>query len=511
LHASPSTPRRSNRARRGLTLAAIAPSLLVASVAAAQSAAVWTEFQGGPARTGVSTDGPEPGLRQVWHTEVPPGGPDERFGLSAPIVSDDVAVAVGPEQVLGFDISSGTQVFEVDRDLGPSVPAAAATVGQRTVIVYTEGWGDGPPSADPAATEASPSASSSAGAGVDADEVDSHLAAFDLDTQQPSWAPIRLDGVSRTGVTVLDGTAIVGVNDGTITAVDLTDGSLTWERQLDARLVTPLAAADGLVLAGLQGGRDTQPEVVALDVTSGQERWRHEPTTASALVSAVSVADGRVLALFAAGLGETSVVALDAADGAEAWNVRVSAPFDVVAPPVVTADTVFVTDFNGHSLALETATGERRWDFAQNTPTLQTVPMLVGSHLLVPSLDGALGAIDIETGELVWRRADDGSPMRALAAAGEMLIAVRGGALSGVEALEHDPDAPLVRESSPTTLALGRMVGSMGLAAVGVLALVLLAGRVLSRRTGPALTDNDGSEAEDEPIRDPWEDEDPTQ
>jgi hypothetical protein len=137
----------------------------------------------------------------------------------------------------------------------------------------------------------------------------------------------------------------------------------------------------------------------------------------------------------------------------------------------------------------------------------------VGSHLLVPTLEGELGAIDVETGELVWRRSGDGSSFRSLATAGEVLVAVRGGAQSGFEAYVHDPDAALVREASPTTLALAPMLGAMAVAALGVLALVLLLGRFLARRMGPAFSDDphpDAADPDAESIRDPWEDEDPT-
>ena len=54
-------------------------------------------------------------------------------------------VAVGPEEVLGVDRESGEQAWSVERGLGPSVPAAVATLGGAELVVYTEGFGDGPP------------------------------------------------------------------------------------------------------------------------------------------------------------------------------------------------------------------------------------------------------------------------------------------------------------------------------------------------------------------------------
>jgi len=501
----------SRRARRTVAAAVCAPVLLGAGVAAGQVAGAWTEFQGGPSKTGVATDGPVPGYRRAWSTPFDPGGPGDRFGLSAPVIAGDVAVAVGPDAVIGVDLGSGEQTFAVDRAVGPSVPAAVAPLGDGTAVVYTEGWGEGPPPAP--GSEVSPTASVSPATiadGAGDGPVDSDLAAFDLGSQERLWPPVPLDGVSRTGVTVDEGSAFVGVNGGSVISVDLADGSVEWRRELDAMLVTPITVIDATVLVGLQGDGDTQPVVVALEAGTGEERWRHEPSARSSVVSAISADQGSAFAIFA-GLSETSVVALDLADGTQRWSRRVNATFDVIAPPVVGAETVFVTDLIGHTRALDADTGQQRWDFAQNAPVFRSVPVLVGAHLLVPTLEGELGAIDAETGELVWRLQADGAPIRSVAASGDVLVTVRGADRSGLEGFEHDPGAALVREASPTTLAAGRMVGAIAIAAIPLLVVVLLLGRMLVTRMGPAFPGDDEQVSEDgEQVADPWEAEDPT-
>jgi hypothetical protein len=198
----------SRRARRTVAAAVCVPVLLGAGVAVGQVAGAWTEFQGGPSKTGVATDGPDPGYRRAWSTPIDPGGPGDRFGLSAPVIAGDVAVAVGPDAVIGVDLGSGEQTFAVDRAVGPSVPAGVAPLGDSTAVVYTEGWGEGPPPAP--GSEVSPTASASPATTADGagDElVESHLAAFDLGSQERLWPPVPLGGVSRTGVTVDAGAA----------------------------------------------------------------------------------------------------------------------------------------------------------------------------------------------------------------------------------------------------------------------------------------------------------------
>ena len=112
------------------TLAALVMTVLPAS---AQTVEGWPQFQGGPDHAGVASDGPAPGYSVDWTLAVAPGGPGDQYGLSAPVSAGDLIVAVGPEAVIGVDATAGTQTWSVDRDLGPSVPAAITSIGGRDV------------------------------------------------------------------------------------------------------------------------------------------------------------------------------------------------------------------------------------------------------------------------------------------------------------------------------------------------------------------------------------------
>jgi outer membrane protein assembly factor BamB len=491
---------------RVLSAASLASLVTVSAVdVLAQTATAWSQFQGGAAKTGSATEAPGPGYGRAWFTAVEPAGPGDRFGLSAPVVADGVVIAVGPERVIGIDAASGRERITVDRDLGPSVPAAVTPDG--STVVYTQGWGDGPPNAG---QTASPSPSPATASDQDTATLPS-VAAFDLATGKAPWPPVALDGVSRTGVTIDGGSAYVGTNEGVVTAVGLADGEVAWRRQLAGTVITPLAVADDLVLVGLQGDRASQPAVVALAADTGEERWRHEPEALSATVSALSVEGGSAFAIFA-GPTVIDAVALDVADGGERWHRSLNVGLELGAPPVTGDGAVYLTDLIGHVRALDAETGEERWDFAVNTSTFQGVPLLAGDHLLVPTVEGELAAIDVGTGMLVWRRPADDAPLRAMAPAGDLLVAVRGGARSGLEAFEHDPSVALVTQASPTTLAIGRMLGTMAIAVAPLLALVLFLGWVLARRMGPAFPEGDditgpGEPDAEGPISDPWEDE----
>jgi len=479
--------------------------LLAAAPVSAQTDAGWPQFQGGPAHTGDAPDGPAPGFSVDWTLAVAPGGPGDQYGLSAPVSTGDLIVAVGPDAVIGVDATAGTQSWSVDRDLGPSVPAAITSIGGRDVVVYTEGFGDGPPdaagSASPsgsASGSASPSASSTGGA--EDEPFDSHLAAFDLETQEPLWDPVAFDAVSRTGVTVGDGMAYLGVNGGTIYAVDLAKGKVAWTAELSRPVATQPAFTDGTVVVGLQASREEpHPTVVALDASSGEERWRADDASQAAIVSTASIADGTVYVAFTGGQ-ESSIDAFALDTGGRRWRTRFPRFFDLTAatPPLVSDDAVYVTDAQGETYRLDPATGTRTWEFALNEGVLRTAPIAVGDHVLVGTVDGSLVALEASGGDLVWRDDGDGSPLRALAVAGDRVIAVRAGAGAGLVAFAHDDDVALVREVSPTTLNLGLLLGAFAVAALVVAGIVVLAGRVLAGRMGPAFPDGDDPLEDDE-------------
>ena len=133
---------------------------------------------------------------------------------------------------MAADIATGGELWSVDRDYGPSVSPAIAETSKRRILIYTEGFGDNPPegTATPSPDgDAESVVSPSSGSGSDAGPFDSHVAAIDLDTQEPVWdAPVQLDAVSRTGVTVDGDTAYLGDNTGTVYAIDVATGAIRW-------------------------------------------------------------------------------------------------------------------------------------------------------------------------------------------------------------------------------------------------------------------------------------------
>lgn len=458
----------------------------------------WPQVGGGATLTGAAA-GPAPPYREDWSTTESLGGPSRQFGLSEPVTDGSTVVVVGTDAVTGLDLATGRTSWTVRRDAGPSVPAAIAQVGDATAVIYTQGFGDHPPTASPTASiSPSPSPSSSPSPGAGAGSFDSHLAAFDLKTQEPLFRPVQLDGVSRTGVTVAEGTAFVGDNGGTVYAIDLSSGKVDWTAPTGGFLTTPLAVADGLVIASVQGDTGTRPSVVALHVADGSKEWAYEGDGQSFLTTSAAVGSNAVYVA----MSDATVRAIGLDDGSEVWRARLNAPVNFAAGLATSGTSVFAVDLFGELYRLDTATGDRVWNFALNQTVVRSTPVVPGTgQVLVPTADGGLDAVAIDSGHLVWQSTAHGGLLRSLALTPEMLLGVRGGASAAIVAFRSDPSRALVDIVSPTTLNIGMLLGNFLIAAVPITIVLILGGGWLSRRMGPAfLLDEDEEEPGDPPL-----------
>ena len=472
-----------------LTLVTAGQGLLIVA-ASAQAIEGWAQFQGDAAHTGFLADAVQPPYRATWHLDVALGGPNASFGLSQPVVDGSSVIAVAPGSIVAADLATGGELWSVDRDYGPPVSPAIAQTARRRILIYTEGFGDDPPegTATPSTAAPSPSGSPSSTSGSDEGPFDSHVSAIDLDTHEPVWdARVQLDEVSRTGVTVDGDTAYLGDNRGTVYAIDVATGAIRWTADAGGFLTTALAVSDGSVVATVQGDRTSRSHLIALDETDGSEIWDDELSGEAIFASAPAIAAGTVVA----GFSDRSVRAFTLSDGSERWSTRLNRPMFFTGAPAFTPDAVVVADALGQVYRLDPDTGERVWDYAVNEPVTQSPVVVAGGTVLVATSAGRLAAIDMESGLLVWQSGEESGLLRSLALTSETVVGVRGGTDPGLVGFTQDPGGSLVSLVSPTELDLPKLIGNFLAAAVPLAVLLLLAGRWLTKRMGPAFLDDD--------------------
>jgi outer membrane protein assembly factor BamB len=480
--------------------------MLLSGAAVAQEAPTWSQFQGGPGHPGVLADGPEPPYRVRWTLPAPTGD-----ALSGAVVAGDLAVSVGNEAVYGIDVVSGAIEWRVARDGGPlSMPAIGAGPRGR-ILVYLDGpgpnVGGGAPEGSPSASAAPSGSPSTTGPGpspTGSDEQSdvSTLVAVSLADRTELWRT-PLGETSRSGVTIAGTNAFVGDRGGTVYAVSLESGTITWSAAMDGLVDSAVAVADGRVVAVARNTDTAQVVVAAFDEATGERAWPALAIQANSTAGTAPSAGGGSLFI---GSADRRVRALDAKGGSERWATLVLSLFSPATSLAFDDESVFAADIAGGLYLLDATDGGRGWSYHLNEVVLRSSPVVSGSTLLLGLGDGRLVALDTASGHLVWQSAPSPGLVGTIALASDAVIAVKGGRDAGLIAFEHDPDGELVDVPSPTDLDAGTTLTRWALAALIVFAIAFVPGMWAKRRSGTAVEPQIG---DDDLDRDPEPEEAP--
>ncbi|WP_205427384.1 PQQ-binding-like beta-propeller repeat protein [Halorussus sp. MSC15.2] len=152
----------------------------------------------------------------------------------------------------------------------------------------------------------------------------------------------------------------------------------------------PPVAADGTIYAAIPGTE----HVVALNASSGRERWRRSPGDE---LHRPAVRGGRLFAVNWPHRASAYV----AETGERLWQAEL--PEQMVLPPTATSDGVVVPERTGIT-ALNASDGSVRWRFDHDGNATEGAAAVAEGRVFVQSAggDGALHALDLETGEEYW-------------------------------------------------------------------------------------------------------------
>ncbi len=461
----------------------------------------WPQFQGGPAHPG-SASGPEPPYRRAWSFSVAPVGEQS---ASAPVVSGDVAITVGPSGVFGIDLSTGTQRWSVPRARGPSTVPAVATVKGEDVVLFTEG---------------------SSGS-------DSRLRAVSLATQQPVWTAVALGAQSHSGVTVDGDTAFVGDDLGHVYAVDVATGSVRWTATLVDGVQGPLAVAGGRVYVVPQGrlslnataspspsvsptpspspgaiGDVNRLSLVALSESTGEQAWVSLFPVGTFFTSLPLPVGQDVYVAVSDGALSGQMIAVGAESGGERWTRRGIGPVWQSSSPTVVDGSVYLADARGGLWKLDASSGDREFDFQFNEPIRRSSPVVVGNAVVIGLGEGRLAAVDTSTGHQIWESDTGPGLIGGIAVSIDEVLASKGGREGGILAFAPDPGGRLIDVVSPSVLKPGQLLGNYAIAVVVVMAVLAIPLGLVYRRMAPPAFPGEGEvQAGSEPEEGPEEEE----
>ena len=257
--------------------------------------------------------------------------------------------------------------------------------------------------------------------------------AVDAESGQSVWTHDTELPVRATP-TAADGVAYLGTGDprddndrGAVVALRTTTGTAQWSRQLDGPVTSAVARDDETVYAGTTAGT-----LHALAADTGVTRWRVDLD--ETVTGAPVVTDGRLYVVDRSG-----VSALVPSDGERLWRVSLGdrvrpVNHDDAGSVTVADDTLYVVDGDGGVIAVDAATGERRWRTALSAAA--TTPTVADGRLFVPVTgDGGQHtvALDAETGDVAWRGPDGDRSLDSPTVAGGVVYAGRPTGLTALD------------------------------------------------------------------------------
>ena len=155
-----------------------------------------------------------------------------------------------------------------------------------------------------------------------------------------------------------------GTTDADVVALKLNDGDTAWTTQVSSEVLSTPRFSDGLLVV-----RSIDGAVTTLDAATGEERWsyvRDVPALSLRGTSSPVIKSGGVISGYANG----KLVVLRLKDGLQIWETSVAVPrgrgalsrmVDVDSDPLAGERFIYAATFNGGVVAVDVRTGEIVW------------------------------------------------------------------------------------------------------------------------------------------------------
>jgi outer membrane protein assembly factor BamB len=218
----------------------------------------------------------------------------------------------------------------------------------------------------------------------------------------------------------------VGSTDGSLYAINRTDGTQRWKYDSKGPIASSPAFNNGLVYILSNDGL-----VYAVDAATGQSKWtfatkgerrftapgihgamprtERMPDPFDVFTSSPTVANGIVYV----GSGDQSVYALDANTGALRWSFATG---DVVhASPAVSNGVVVIGSWDRNIYALDAQSGREKWRYTTGNDTviynqigIASSAAIANGAVFVGGRDGKFHSVDFATGAVRWVHNNNG-------------------------------------------------------------------------------------------------------
>ncbi|MCX7919902.1 MAG: PQQ-binding-like beta-propeller repeat protein [bacterium] len=243
-----------------------------------------------------------------------------------------------------------------------------------------------------------------------ATDMGGRIYAFSLPNLQLQWSYDLDDGFSHWiySAPVVAGNRLYTGNAGKFVCLDAIAGSLIWEKKYGSDWVsswtTPSVANDTLYFGAIWNEKNC----CAIDAQTGEIIWSYK---CSGLHTAPVVYNGKIYIADIDG----NLTAIDSNSGQKRWSFAMDKSWSLTTPSIAYGLVVSASG-KGTVYALDAETGQLHWQFRTNDsllrmspyqPNYATIfssPVISGKTVYIGASDGNFYALDINSGNLVWKQ-----------------------------------------------------------------------------------------------------------
>lgn len=224
------------------------------------------------------------------------------------------------------------------------------------------------------------------------------------------WSARTSEGIEQQYLFIepllLSDKIVTAARDGHISVVDLKNGSIIDEIELEVTLSGGVGGNTDVWLFATRNG-----EIIAVDGDTHEVSWKVN-VPSEVLARPVIYMDAAFVRTV-----DGQIVSLDLATGKVRWAYQQTKPALTLrgsSSPVITRDRIFVGLANGRLVALSPTEGSIIWDIALAVPKghseiqrlvdIDGHAELFGHVLYAASFQGRVAAIDVQRGQFLWAR-----------------------------------------------------------------------------------------------------------
>jgi outer membrane protein assembly factor BamB len=231
-----------------------------------------------------------------------------------------------------------------------------------------------------------------------------HVRVFEFADGKSIWK-IKLDIPISAGAGVGEDLVVIGSNKGDVIALSEINGTKQWHINVSSEVLATPRIKEGIVII-----RTIDGKIYGLNSQTGKRVWIYErprvPLLSLRGTSSPILTDRFIIA----GFDDGKMAVLELKTGKVLWEAQIATPsgrteldriVDIDADPILYKDIVYVTSYQGRTVAIDLVRGKLLWEKKSSSYSGLAID---SEYLYISDSNSYITAMDRFSGKLVWKQ-----------------------------------------------------------------------------------------------------------